>query len=282
MPPLETPTELPTSVVPAALPIPDAVIRVWDLSFAYGAAPVLEGVNLEVGAGEFLGIVGPNAGGKSTLLKLILGLLAPQAGRIRVLGHPPAAASRLIGYVPQYPSFPRDFPITVEQAVLLARIGSRGRQHAGASGLRNPLPGWLAALRPGGYGRADRAAARQALEEVEAADLAQRRIGSLSGGQLQRVLLARALAGEPRILILDEPTANIDQRLEGDIFDLLRRLNARLTILVVSHDIGFISSYVGRVACVNRTLICHRTDAIDGQVIRDLYGESVRMVAHRH
>ncbi len=282
MPPLETPTELPTSAVPTAIPIPDAVIRVWDLSFAYGAAPVLEGVNLEVGAGEFLGIVGPNAGGKSTLLKLIMGLLVPQAGRIRVLGHPPAAASRLIGYVPQYPSFPRDFPITVEQAVLLARIGGRGRQHAGVSGLRNPLPGWLAALRPGGYGQADRAAARQALEEVEAADLAQRRIGSLSGGQLQRVLLARALAGEPRILILDEPTANIDQRLEGDIFDLLRRLNARLTILVVSHDIGFISSYVGRVACVNRTLICHRTDAIDGQVIRDLYGESVRMVAHRH
>jgi ABC-type Mn2+/Zn2+ transport system ATPase subunit len=310
--------------------------------------PVLEGVNLEVGAGEFLGIVGPNAGGKSTLLKLILGLLEPQTGRIRVLGHPPAAASRLIGYVPQYPSFPRDFPITVEQAVLLARIGGRERWHPGApghagiagrssvttdspsplpggwrlhpetpgyapatpanekgggfhaqgpiashprqriaghfrdTGLRDPFPGWLAALRPGGYGRADRAAACQALAEVEAADLAQRRIGSLSGGQLQRVLLARALAGAPRILILDEPTANIDQRLEGDIFDLLRRLNERLTILVVSHDIGFISSYVGRVACVNRTLICHRTDAIDGQIIRDLYGESVRMVAHRH
>ena len=346
MPPLETPTELPTSALPTAIPIPDAVIRVWDLRFAYGAAPVLEGVNLEVGAGEFLGIVGPNAGGKSTLLKLILGLLEPQAGRIRVLGHPPAEASRLIGYVPQYPSFPRDFPITVEQAVLLARIGGRERRHpddsrhpgdtGGAAnpgrstaisappvslprdqrqepqasgraaaprtdnhggdiaaqgpsagpprgtGFRYPLPNWLAALRPGGYGRTDRAAARQALEEVEAADLAQRRIGSLSGGQLQRVLLARALAGAPRILILDEPTANIDQRLEGDIFDLLRRLNERLTILVVSHDIGFISSYVGRVACVSRTLICHRTDAIDGQIIRDLYGESVRMVAHRH
>ena len=99
---------------------------------------------------------------------------------------------------------------------------------------------------------------------------------------MQRVLLARALACEPRILILDEPTANIDQRLEGDIFDLLRRLNARLTILVVSHDIGFISSYVTRVACVNRTLVCHHTDAIDGQIIQRLYGEAVRMVAHRH
>ena len=287
----DMPTPLPNATVATTLPIPDAVIRVWDLSFAYGAVPVLEGVNLEVGAGEFLGIVGPNAGGKSTLLKLILGLLEPQSGRIRVLGHPPAAASRLIGYVPQYPSFPRDFPITVEQAVLLARIGGsqgclpakgqRADQSRGTAN-RDPLPGWFAGLRPGGYNAADRAAARQALAEVEAEDLARRRIGSLSGGQLQRVLLARALAGEPRILILDEPTANIDQRLEGDIFDLLRLLNQRLTILVVSHDIGFISSYVRRVACVNRTLICHRTDAVDGQIIRDLYGESVRMVAHRY
>ncbi len=291
MPLPDMPTPLPNATVATTLPIPDAIIRVWDLNFAYGAVPVLEAVNLEIGAGEFLGIVGPNAGGKSTLLKLILGLLEPQSGRIRVLGHPPAAAGRLIGYVPQYPSFPRDFPITVEQAVLLARIGGiqgplptkgqRADQSRGTAN-RDPLPGWFAGLRPGGYSGADRAAARQALAEVEAEDLARRRIGSLSGGQLQRVLLARALAGEPRILILDEPTANIDQRLEGDIFDLLRRLNQRLTILVVSHDIGFISSYVGRVACVNRTLICHRTDAIDGQIIRDLYGESVRMVAHRH
>ena len=291
MPLPDMPTPLPNATVATTLPIADAVIRVWDMNFAYGAVPVLEAVNLEIGAGEFLGIVGPNAGGKSTLLKLILGLLEPQSGRIRVLGHPPAAASRLIGYVPQYPSFPRDFPITVEQAVLLARIGGiqgplptkgqRADQSRGTAN-RDPLPGWFAGLRPGGYSGADRAAARQALAEVEAEDLARRRIGSLSGGQLQRVLLARALAGEPRILILDEPTANIDQRLEGDIFDLLRRLNQRLTILVVSHDIGFISSYVGRVACVNRTLICHRTDAIDGQIIRDLYGESVRMVAHRH
>jgi len=306
------PTTPSRNALATASPIVDAVIRVWDLSFAYGAASVLEGVNLEVGAGEFLGIVGPNAGGKSTLLKLILGLLEPQAGRIRVLGRPPAAASHLIGYVPQYPSFPRDFPISVEQAVLLARLGNTEGPHPDLHGRSSPastegggrapqspslgpragrprgadsregLAAWLAGLRPGGYGRADRAAARQALEEVEAGDLARRRIGSLSGGQLQRVLLARALACEPRILILDEPTANIDQRLEGDIFDLLRRLNARLTILVVSHDIGFISSFVGRVACVNRTLICHRTDAIDGHIIQDLYGEAVRMVAHRH
>ena len=209
-----------------------------------------------------MGLVGPNAGGKSTLLKLILGLLRPQSGRIRVLGAAPQEARRRVGYVPQYPSFQRDFPISVEQVVLLGRLGS------------TPSLGW--------YRRGDREAALHALAEVEAADLARRRIGTLSGGQLQRVLLARALVGEPQILILDEPTANIDQRAEGDIFDLLAMLNARLTILVVSHDIAFISSYVDRVACLNRTLVCHRTDAIDAELIHQLYGEAVRSVAHRH
>jgi len=249
---------------------PRTVIEVRDLTFSYGAAPVLEAVSLQITDGEFLGIVGPNAGGKSTLLKLMLGLLEPQSGQVLVLGSRPSEARRQLGYVPQYPSFSRDFPITVEQAVLLGRIGYGTRS------------GWLGALTPGGYTRADRRAVHDALTEVEADDLANRQIGSLSGGQLQRVLLARALVAEPEILILDEPTANIDQRLESDIFDLLKRLNERRTILVVSHDVGFISSYVTRVACVSRTLVCHHTDAIDGQVIQDLYGEAVRMVAHRH
>lgn len=223
-------------------------------------APVLQKVNLEVAEGEFLGLVGPNAGGKSTLLKLILGLLRPQSGQVQVLGTSPRQARRRLGYVPQYPSFQRDFPISVEQVVLMGRLGL------------TPSLGW--------YQRADRAAARQALREVEAADLARRRIGTLSGGQLQRVLLARALVGDPQVLILDEPTANIDQRTEGEIFDLLAGLNARLTILVVSHDIAFISSYVDRVACLNRTLTCHQTDAIDGELVHRLYGEKVRSVAH--
>jgi zinc transport system ATP-binding protein len=187
-----------------------------------------------------------------------------------VLGRTPAAARRWLGYLPQHPSFPRDFPITVEQAVLLGRIGTRAPT------------GWLGGLVPGLYSAADRRAAREALVEVEADAIRDRQIGSLSGGQLQRVLLARSLVGDPRVLLLDEPTANIDQRLETDVFDLLRQLNERMTILVVSHDIAFISSYVTRVACVNRTLICHHTDAIDGQVIQDLYGEDVRMVTHHH
>jgi zinc transport system ATP-binding protein len=240
----------------------EPVIALRGVSFAYGAAPVLENVDFDVARGEFLGIVGPNAGGKSTLLKLILGLLEPGAGEIRVLGRSARIASREIGYVPQYPAFARDFPVTVEQVVLTGRLG----------------PGRLL----GGYGAQDRELARWVMTQTEIADLAQRRIATLSGGQLQRVLVARALACEPQILILDEPTANIDMRVESDIFDLLRVLNQRMTILVVSHDVGFISAYVGRVACVNRTLLCHPTESIDGQVIHDLYGGDVRRVAHAH
>ena len=240
----------------------DPVVELEQVTFSYGGVPVLEKVNLQVQPGEFLGLVGPNAGGKSTLLKLVLGLLRPQAGKIRVLGRKPGETSTQIGYVPQYPMFSRDFPVSVEDVVLMGRLGT------------SPMLGW--------YRRSDRQAALRVLAEVESIDLSQRPISTLSGGQLQRVLLARALVSEPEILILDEPTANIDQRVEGDIFDLLLVLNRRLTILVVSHDIAFISSYVGRVACLNRTLVCHHTDAIDGEVIQNLYGEQVRMVAHVH
>lgn len=240
----------------------DAVIAAAGLGFAYDDLPVLEAVTLDVQRGEFLGLVGPNAGGKSTFLKLILGLLDPLSGRLRVLGESPRRARRRIGYVPQHPTFPRDFPITVADAVLMGRLGTRPRML--------------------NYNAHDRATVTEALREVEAADLARRPVGRLSGGQLQRVLLARALVSEPELLILDEPTANIDHRIEGEIFDLLAELNARMTILVVSHDIAFISEYVSRVACLNRTLVCHQTGAIDSDVVAGLYGERVRGILHDH
>ena len=246
------------------------IIEIESVDFSYDRIATLSGIDLSVTEGEFLGIVGPNAGGKSTLLKLILGQLQPDKGKIRVLGKEPCKMSRHIGYVPQYPSFPRDFPISVEQVVLLGRLGVKRDAN------------WLSRIWPSQVSRSDLVAVNQALREVEAENIAERQIGSLSGGQLQRVLLARALVGEPEILILDEPTANIDQRMENEIFDLLKMFNKRMTILVVSHDVAFISDYVSRVACLNRTLVCHRTDAVDGQVIQDLYGEHVRMIAHSH
>ncbi len=244
------------------------VIKLHQVSFAYSTLPVLQDISLQVEPGEFLGIVGPNGGGKSTLLKLILGLIAPHAGQVSVLGGSAHTQRHRLGYVPQHPGFERNFPISVREVVNLGRLG----QHTT----------WWQALRPQRITQTDRAAVARTLAEVEATDLAERQIGSLSGGQLQRILLARALASEPAVLLLDEPTANIDQRLESDIFDLLQQLNQRMTILVVSHDVGFISSYVTRVACINQTLVCHQTDAIDGQVIQNLYGEQVRMVAHHH
>lgn len=227
-----------------------------------GGPPVLEDVTLQVAGKEFIGVVGPNAGGKSTLLKIMLGLYQPYRGRVRILGDTPSRARRRIGYVPQYPTFSREFPTDVMHAVLMGRLGmTRGL---------------------GGYSEADRARAREAMQETEISSLAGRHISTLSGGQLQRVLVARALVCDPRILLLDEPTANIDQRLETDIFDYLKEFNRRMTIIVVSHDIGFISRYVNRVACLNKTLICHDTADISGQTIQELYGTEVQMVAHRH
>jgi zinc transport system ATP-binding protein len=122
----------------------------------------------------------------------------------------------------------------------------------------------------------------QAMIETEIQHLALRRLNTLSGGQLQRVMVARALVCQPELLLLDEPTSNIDARIESEIFDLLKQLNERMTIVVVSHDIGFISGFVDRVACLNRTLVCHKTEAVDGKTVQELYGSDIHMVAHHH
>jgi len=241
---------------------PENAVTLEDVSCTYGGPPVLEHVSLDIPRGEFLGLVGPNGGGKSTLLKVMLGLLKPTRGRATLLGRPPVQGRQGVGYVPQYAPFSRDFPISVEDTVLLGRLGK-------VRGI-------------GGYGPRDREVARRAMEEAHILALRGRRLATLSGGQLQRVLFARALACEPEILMLDEPTSNIDMRAETDVFELLKQFSARMTIIVVSHDIGFISQYVTRVACLNRTLICHQTNAITGETIDELYGAPMRMIHHVH
>ncbi len=237
------------------------VIEIRGLAFSYPQTPVLTDVHLTVPRGDFVCIVGPNGGGKTTLLKLILGLLTPTRGTIRVFGRPPAEARRRIGYMPQHALLDPQFPVRVRDVVLMGR-------------LRN----WQL----GPFGRADRARALAALAEVGLADYAGRPFAALSGGQRQRVLIARALACDPELLLLDEPTANLDPLVQDEMNELLRALNARLTIVIVSHDVGFVARHVKSVIGVNRTAVRHAAHEITGDSIRDLYGHDVRLVSHAH
>ena len=240
----------------------DSVIKIRDLHFNYGDVPILEDINIDIHQKEFIGMVGPNGSGKTTLLKIILGLLAPDHGTVEVLGKPPVQSVKNVGYMPQFAPFTRDFPISVEETVLMGRLGKTSSM--------------------GFFSKEDKQLAAESMEAVEVLDLRKRSIGSLSGGQLQRALIARALTCNPEIMILDEPTANVDMKVEKDIFDLLKRLNEKITIIVVTHDIGFISQYIDRVACINRTLICHPTSELTGETIENLYGTHVHMVHHHH
>jgi zinc transport system ATP-binding protein len=238
------------------------VVLMEDVSFSYDALPVLEKVNLEVAELDFMSVVGPNAGGKTTLLKLILGLLRPDSGRIQVFGLPPLKARPRIGYMAQQSSFDFLFPVNVMDVVLMGRLGHGGRG--------------------GFYGRSDRQAAEEALRRVEMSELRDRPFSRLSGGQRQRVLLARALASEPELLLLDEPTANVDAAIEKELFEILDELNRKITIILVTHDLGFVSGYVKRVACVNRRLVVHPTSSITGEMINELYGGDMRLIRHDH
>jgi len=213
------------------------VIEIRNLSFAYEDQLVLEDVNLIVEEKDFFAIIGPNGGGKSTLLKLILGLLTPQQGKIKVLGKPPQKSRDKIGYVPQNTNINTDFPIKVIEVVLMGHIGER-----------KPLFG---------YGKDEIACAMGVLAQVGMEKFANEKIGSLSGGQRQRVMIARALCAHPRILILDEPTASIDPQGQKEIYQLLEQLNKQMTILVVSHDLSIILKYANKVAYVNHRVVVH-------------------------
>lgn len=241
---------------------PRNVITVSHVSFSYDGIPVLEDVNLAIRERSFISIVGPNAGGKTTLLKLLLGLLQPSQGSIEVLGLPPEKARTRIGYMPQQVQLDLQFPVSVLDVVLMGRTG----------------PGW----RIGPYSRTDRAVALDSLRKLEMQDMAGRPFMALSGGQRQRVLIARALACEPEMLFLDEPTANVDMVVETELFELLHEMSKAITVVVVSHDLGFVSQYVQSVVCVNRRVLVHPTTSVTGEVIRDLYLSDVCMVRHHH
>jgi zinc transport system ATP-binding protein len=232
------------------------------VSFWYRpGVPVLTDASFRVDKGSTVCVIGPNGGGKTTLLYLALGLLRPGSGTVRVLGTAPESARKQIGYMPQHADFDDNFPVSVREVVLMGR-------------LRNGL-----FCR---YGRADRDAAAGALEEMGVADLARRPFAALSGGQRQRVLIARALASHPQLLLLDEPTAYVDPAFAEQFYEIVRRLKERLTVVMVSHDLGVVSEGVDSVICVNRRVRVHPTSDLTGEVIQALYGSPHSLVRHDH
>jgi zinc transport system ATP-binding protein len=239
---------------------PQEVIDVHDLSAGYDEDPVLEDINLSVRERDFIGLIGPNGGGKTTLLKVFLGLLEPTKGQVRILGQPPREGRRHIGYVPQSVELDRAFPISVWDVARMGRLGRRGLLHR--------------------YTEQDDDAVAKALHSVDMLTHRHSRIAELSGGQRQRVYIARALATEPRVLLLDEPMANIDPQVSTSIYELLRQLNDHVTIIMISHDVGAISTYVKTIGCLNRFLFYHADRQLTPEMIEAAYQCPVDLIAH--
>lgn len=237
----------------------EPIVDVEHISFRYPrhavGRPVLEDVSLRIEPRDFLGIIGPNGGGKTTLIKMMLGLLKPSQGKVRVFGQPPEAVRSRIGYVPQHAQIDPSTPASVLDVVLMGRLS------------RSP---WGFRFGP------DHAqAAMQALRQTGTDHLASRPIGSLSGGQRHRVLIARALVADAQLLLLDEPHTGVDTEAQRELIDLLHRLNERLPIVMVSHDVSFVSTHLKRVACLNHRIACHPAHEITDDVIAQMYHDHV-------
>jgi zinc transport system ATP-binding protein len=240
------------------------ILNIENVNFSYEQFPVLKDINLHMFDGDFAALIGPNGGGKTTLIKIILGLLKADSGKIDLFNQSISKSKKYLSYVPQYANFNHDFPISVKDTVIQGCLKNQS--------IKGNWLGW--------YSKEDYHRAEQVMHEAYIWELRNKAISTLSGGQLQRVLVARALAGNPKLLLLDEPTANIDERSEKDIFDLFKELNKRMSIIVISHDIGFVSSYVNQVFCLNKTLVCHQAKVVDSDSIQHLYGEHISSVHH--
>ena len=242
-------------------------IEINNLIIKLNGREVLKNINLSLNEGQFIGIVGPNGGGKTTLLRAILGLIKPTSGEIRIFGKPPEEVlktGRMFGYLPQILKVKPDFPIRVIDVVMMGRYGRVGI-------LRWP-------------GEKDRKKAIEYLSMMGVEELRNVPFGQLSGGQQQRASIARALAGEPKILILDEPNTGIDVIGQGDFYHLLKGLRKRfgITILMASHDIGTITAYVDEIACLNYTFHYQGNPlgALNENVLTELYGKNVDLLRH--
>ncbi|WP_462354563.1 metal ABC transporter ATP-binding protein [Alistipes timonensis] len=236
------------------------LVTMRDVSVAYDGYEALQHVDLKIGGNDFLGVIGPNGGGKTTLVKAILGTV-PHTGEIRLAPELFRDKERLIGYMPQLSDFDRTFPISVLEVVLSGLQGRRG--------FRSP------------YTREDREKAMELLVSSGIAETARNPIGEVSGGQMQRALLARAVISDPKLLILDEPANFVDNKFEKELYCTLHELNTRMAIVMVSHDIGTITSVVKEIVCVNRHVHRHRSNVLTEEQLRN-YDCPIQLVSHGH
>ena len=233
-------------------------VEMENVSVTFNSLPVLTNINLNIGMNDFLAIIGPNGGGKSTLIKVILGLIKADHGQISVFGKKPGNPHNPIGYLPQHVSFDPDFPINVFDTVL------SGRYHGFFKG----------------YSDEDREMVEKALEEVGMIKLQERQMSRLSGGQMQRVFIARALVREPKLLLLDEPMASIDPEMQNSFYKLLSQLRKRMAIVLVSHDVGAVSTQVDNIACLNQKLYYHGPVENSGGGLEAVYNCPIDLISH--
>jgi zinc transport system ATP-binding protein len=232
------------------------LLKIENLTFGYDKQPVLEDVNLNVYEKDFLGVIGPNGGGKTTLLKLILGLVKPDKGKV-TFSEELHGRKKPIGYLPQVRYIDRKFPITVMDVVLSGSI-MQNKPHSKTE---------------------IKATAHQLLKDMGLLEIKSRAIGELSGGQMQRVFLCRALISNPKLLILDEPDTFVDSRFEGELYEKLLQLNKEIAIILVSHDVGTISSHVKTIACVNKNLHYHPSNIISEAQL-EAYNCPIQVISH--
>ncbi len=239
-----------------------SLIDVKNVTYEDRGNLVLDSVTLRVEAGDFVAVIGPNGGGKTTLIKLLLGLIEPTRGTVTVMGGPPRDARGRIGYVPQYFTFDPDYPASLLDLVLMGRLPERGMFRR--------------------FQRQDRDAAMEAMCRLEIEHLAARPLAAVSGGELQRALIARALVVQPEILLLDEPTTSLDTRVGQNLYERLEKFAGGAAVVMVTHDIGVISRHVKSIACLNRRLYQHSGGHITGEILEEVYGCPVDLLAHGH
>jgi zinc transport system ATP-binding protein len=238
----------------------DVVLRFNRLCFFYGYEEVLHNIDFSIGPRWFVGVVGPNGGGKTTLLRLALGLEKPSTGTVELLGGEPVLTRKDVGYVMQHQQFDERFPISVLDVVLM---------------------GLSQGCKIGFFGRRDKNKALLALEKIGIADLAHRHFAELSGGQRQRALIAQALVGSPRLLMLDEPTANIDSNGEAAIHELLRTIAGEQTIVMVSHNINTVLECATHVLCVNRSTVLNKLSDMRSDILERAKGGGIAVLHHQ-